>query len=520
MDLSGVSLFGIIVAMVAYLLGMLTIGFLASRKNETVGDFYLGGRQLGPFVTAMSAEASDMSSWLLMGLPGLAYLSGIAEPVWTAIGLAVGTYINWLIVAKRLRRYSHAAGNSITLPQFFSNRYGDKKNVLTLIAALVIVIFFIPYTASGFSAIGKLFSSLFNVDYHLAMIVGAIVVIFYTMTGGFLAASMTDLVQSIIMSIALTIVLFFGINQAGGMGAVLENAKGLAGHLSLAFSHVPDPKDLFAAGTTTPYGFLTIVSTLAWGLGYFGMPHILLRFMAIEDENKLKLSRRIASVWVVIAMGVAIMIGVIGLGMTAAGVIPQLTTSGSAETIIVSIAHRLSTFGFVPALFAGLILSGIMASTMSTADSQLLAASSSVSQDILSGFFGLKLDSKTHLKVARGSLLIIAVIGVFLAWNPESSVFRIVSFAWAGFGAAFGPLMLFSLFWRRTNRQGALAGMVVGGAMIFIWKFAVRPMGGVLDIYELLPAFILSSLAIVIVSLVTKAPDKEVTDTFDKVAAM
>ena len=520
MDLSGVSLFGIIVAMVAYLLGMLTIGFLASRKNETVGDFYLGGRQLGPFVTAMSAEASDMSSWLLMGLPGLAYLSGIAEPVWTAIGLAVGTYINWLIVAKRLRRYSHAAGNSITLPQFFSNRYGDKKNVLTLIAALVIVIFFIPYTASGFSAIGKLFSSLFNVDYHLAMIVGAIVVIFYTMTGGFLAASMTDLVQSIIMSIALTIVLFFGINQAGGMGAVLENAKGLAGHLSLAFSHVPDPKDLFAAGTTSPYGFLTIVSTLAWGLGYFGMPHILLRFMAIEDENKLKLSRRIASVWVVIAMGVAIMIGVIGLGMTAAGVIPQLTTSGSAETIIVSIAHRLSTFGFVPALFAGLILSGIMASTMSTADSQLLAASSSVSQDILSGFFGLKLDSKTHLKVARGSLLVIAVIGVFLAWNPESSVFRIVSFAWAGFGAAFGPLMLFSLFWRRTNRQGALAGMVVGGAMIFIWKFAVRPMGGVLDIYELLPAFILSSLAIVIVSLVTKAPEKEVTDTFDKVAAM
>ena len=520
MDLSGVSLFGIIVAMVAYLLGMLTIGFLASRKNETVGDFYLGGRQLGPFVTAMSAEASDMSSWLLMGLPGLAYLSGIAEPVWTAIGLAVGTYVNWLIVAKRLRRYSLAAGNAITIPQFFSNRYGDKKKVLTLIAALVIVIFFIPYTASGFSAIGKLFSSLFNVDYHLAMIVGAIVVIFYTMTGGFLAASMTDLIQSIIMSIALAIVLFFGINQAGGMGAVLENAKGLAGHLSLSLSHVPDPSDLFAAGTTTRYGFLTIVSTLAWGLGYFGMPHILLRFMAIEDENKLKLSRRIASIWVVIAMGIAILIGVIGLGMTAAGVIPQLTTSGSAETIIVSIAHRLSTFGFFPALLAGLILSGIMASTMSTADSQLLAASSSVSQDILSGFFGLKLDSKTHLKVARGSLLVIAVIGVFLAWNPDSSVFRIVSFAWAGFGAAFGPLMLFSLFWRRTNRQGALAGMVVGGAMIFIWKFAVRPMGGILDIYELLPAFILSSLAIVIVSLATKAPEKEVTDTFDKVAAM
>ncbi len=520
MELSGVSFFGIIVAMVAYLLGMLTIGFLSSRKNETVGDFYLGGRSLGPFVTAMSAEASDMSSWLLMGLPGLAYLSGVAEPVWTALGLAVGTYINWLIVAKRLRRYSLAAGNAITIPQFFSNRFGDKKKILTLIAALVIVIFFIPYTASGFAAIGKLFATLFKVDYHLAMIVGAIVVISYTMTGGFLAASMTDLVQSIIMSIALTIVLFFGINQAGGIGAVMENAKNLAGHLSLTMSHVPDPNNLFAAGNTTPYGFLTVVSTLAWGLGYFGMPHILLRFMAIEDENKLALSRRIASIWVVIAMGVAILIGVIGLGMTAAGVIPELTTSGSSETIIVSIAHRLSSFGFLPALLAGLILSGIMASTMSTADSQLLAASSSVSQDILAGFFGMKLTNKQLLRVARASLLVIAVIGVFLAWNPDSSVFRIVSFAWAGFGAAFGPLVLFSLFWRRTNSQGALAGMIVGGAMIFIWKFLVRPMGGILDIYELLPAFILSSLAIFIVSLLTKAPDKEVTDTFDQVAAM
>ena len=519
MDLTGVSLFGIVVAMVAYLLGMLTIGFLASRKNETVGDFYLGGRKLGPFVTAMSAEASDMSSWLLMGLPGLAYLSGIAEPVWTAVGLAVGTYINWLIVAKRLRRYSAAAGNSITIPQFFSNRFCDGSGVLTLISALIIVIFFIPYTASGFSAIGKLFSSLFDVNYHLAMIVGAIVIIGYTMSGGFLAASFTDLVQSIIMSVALAIVLFFGVSQAGGWDAVFTNAKSLAGHLSLTLSHIPDETNLFAPGSTSPYGFLTIVSTLAWGLGYFGMPHILLRFMAIEDDNKLKLSRRIASIWVVIAMGVAILIGLIGLGMTKADVIAPLTTSGSSETVIIEIAHRLSTFGFLPALIAGLILSGIMASTMSTADSQLLAASSSVSQDILVSFFHLKLDEKSRIRIARVSLLIIAVIAVFLAWNPNSSVFRIVSFAWAGFGAAFGPLVLFSLFWRRTNRYGALAGMITGGAMIFIWKFAVRPMGGILDIYELLPAFLLSGLAIVIVSLITPAPGKEITDVFDSVKA-
>lgn len=518
MNLSGVSLFGIVVAMVAYLLGMLAIGFVASRKNETVGDFYLGGRKLGPFVTAMSAEASDMSSWLLMGLPGLAYLSGIAEPVWTAIGLAVGTYVNWLIVAKRLRRYSLAADNAITIPQFFSNRFRDKTRMLTLVSALIIVIFFIPYTASGFAAVGKLFASLFEVNYHLAMIVGAVVIIGYTMTGGFLAASFTDLVQSIIMTVALVIVLFFGINQAGGWDAVVANARSLAGQLSLTMSHVPDETNLFAAGSTSPYGFLTIVSTLAWGLGYFGMPHILLRFMAIEDENKLKLSRRIASVWVVIAMGVAIVIGLIGLGMSKAGAIGELTTSGVSETVIIRIAHRLSTFGFFPALIAGLILSGIMASTMSTADSQLLAASSSISQDIFVTFFHVKLGEKALIKVARASLLIIAVVAVFLAWNPDSSVFRIVSFAWAGFGAAFGPLVLFSLFWRRTNRYGALAGMITGGAMIFIWKFIVRPMGGVLDIYELLPAFLLSAAAIVIVSLITPAPEKEITDVFDKVS--
>ena len=518
MNVTGTSLFGIVVAMVAYLLAMLTIGFVASRKNETVGDFYLGGRKLGPFVTAMSAEASDMSSWLLMGLPGLAYLSGIAEPVWTAIGLAVGTYINWLIVAKRLRRYSLAADNAITIPEYFSNRFRDKAKILTLVAALIIVIFFIPYTASGFAAIGKLFSSLFDVNYHLAMIVGAIVIIGYTMTGGFLAASFTDLVQSIIMTIALCIVLFFGINQAGGWDAVVSNAKTLAGQLSLSMSHIPDETNLFAPGSTSPYGILTIISTLAWGLGYFGMPHILLRFMAIEDENKLKLSRRIATIWVVIAMGVAILIGLIGLGMTKAGVVDALTTSGSSETIIIQIAHRLSTFGFLPALIAGLILSGIMASTMSTADSQLLAASSSVSQDIFVTFFHVNLSEKSRIKVARVSLFIIAVIAVFLAWNPDSSVFRIVSFAWAGFGAAFGPLVLFSLFWRRTNRYGALAGMIVGGAMIFIWKFLVRPLGGVLDIYELLPAFCISAIAIVIVSLITPAPEKEVTDVFDQVA--
>lgn len=515
-----ISQVGIIAAIAAYLAGMLAIGFYASKKNSNVGDFYLGGRQLGPFVTAMSAEASDMSSWLLMGLPGLAYLSGTAEPAWTAIGLAIGTYLNWLIAAKRLRRYSIAADNSITIPEFFSKRFGDSRRVLTLISALLIVVFFIPYTASGFAAIGKLFSSLFSIDYHLSMAFGALIVIGYTMTGGFLAASLTDLVQSIIMTVALIVVLVFGVNQAGGIGAVLDNAKHLTGYLSLTASHVPDETDFWNTGTSTPYSLLTIISTLAWGLGYFGMPHILLRFMAIEDEKKLKLSRRIASVWVVIAMGIAIIIGVMGLGMSKSGAVGILSDSSKAETIIVQIAHRLSDFGFGPALIAGVILSGIIASTMSTADSQLLAASSSVSRDIVTSFMGKKMSEKKEMLIARTTLGIIAVIGILLAWNPENSVFRIVSFAWAGFGASFGPVVLLSLYWRRANRNGALAGMVTGGVMVFIWKFLIRPLGGVLGIYELLPAFVLALAANVIVSLATAAPGKEITDVYDKVAGM
>lgn len=504
-----ISQIGILVSMIVYLGGMIAIGAVASRRNATVGDFYLGGRQLGPFVTAMSAEASDMSSYLLMGLPGLAYLSGMSEAGWTIIGLAVGTYLNWLFVAKRLRVYSEKIG-SITVPSFFSKRYNDRAHVLMLVAALVIIVFFVPYTASGFSACGKMFHSLFGVDYHVAMIISAIVVIAYTMSGGFLAASITDLIQSIIMTIALVVILVFGIRTAGGMDVVLENARSLPGYFSLTHSYDA------VSGSSTPYGFVTIVSTLAWGLGYFGMPHILLRFMAIEDENKLKTSRRIASVWVLIAMAVAILIGMVGLGMSRVGAVPTLEGSAT-ETIIVEISSLLSKNGFFWALVAGVVLSGILACTMSTSDSQLLAASSSVSSDILTGFFHVNMSEKQLLKIARASLLVIAVIGVVLAWNPDSSVFRVVSFAWAGFGAAFGPAVILALFWRRSNAQGCLAGMISGGVMIFVWKFMVRPMGGAWDIYELLPAFVLAILANVIVSLLTKAPEKVVTDTYDEV---
>lgn len=502
---------GLLTVIVIYLLGMIAIGIYYSTKNKNVGDFYLGGRKLGPIVTAMSAEASDMSSWLLMGLPGVAYLTGCAEAGWTAIGLAIGTYLNWLIVAKRLRRYTAKANNSITLPEFFSNRYRDNSKAILAISAIFIVIFFVPYTASGFAACGKLFATLFDIPYVPAMIASAIIIVAYTALGGYLAASTTDLIQSIVMTVALVIVVVFGINVAGGIDAVIANAKDLDGYLTLFASHDP------TTGASTAYNPLTIASALAWGLGYFGMPHILLRFMGIEDENKLKLSRRIASVWVVISMAVAIFIGIIGYSMSKAGAIDVLSGSSEAETLIIKAAMLLSKNGIFAIIMAGLILAGILACTMSTSDSQLLAASSSVSKNIMSDWLGIKLSNKGSMLAARITVILISVVGVFIAWNPNSSVFKIVSFAWAGFGAVFGPAMLFALFWKRSNRNGVLAGMLVGGIMVFVWKYLIAPIGGLFAIYELLPAFICSSIVIVVVSLLTAPPSKEIVEEFESV---
>ncbi len=498
----------IVIAIVVYLCLMLLIGISFSKKNNNTDDFYLGGRKLGPFVTAMSAEASDMSSWLLLGLPGVAYLTGICDAAWTAIGLAVGTYLNWLFVSKKIRLYSQKIG-AITIPDFFAKRYGDKKNVLTTIAAIVIIVFFIPYTASGFSACGKLFSTLFGMNYMAAMIASAAIIVTYCAFGGFLAASTTDLIQSIVMTIALFVVIIFGTSQAGA-SAVLENAKALPGYLSMTSTYSA------ASGSASSYSFLTICSTMAWGLGYFGMPHILLRFMAIEDEKKLKLSRRVATVWVVISMAVAILIGIVGYSVSQAGNIPALE---DAETVIIEIARLLSTNGVVPALIAGVIMAGIMAATMSTADSQLLTAASGISQNILQDSFGIKLSEKTAMTIARGTVVLIALIAIFIAKDPNSSVFQIVSFAWAGFGAAFGPIVLLALFWKRSNKWGALAGMISGGAMVFIWKYGIAKLGGAFAIYELLPAFIIAIIVNVVVSLLTPAPEKEITETFEEIAS-
>lgn len=493
---------------ILYLCFVIITGIMIGRQSKKSSEgFYLGGRSMGPLVTAMSAEASDMSSWLLMGLPGLAYLTGVADAAWTAIGLGLGTYLNFLFVAKRIRRYSIQL-DAITIPSFISKRYGEKRPVIMCIASLIILIFFIPYVASGLAAIGKLFNSLFGWNYMLAVVIGAIVIISYTSVGGFSAVATMDLIQSIIMSVALIVITSFGIHQAGGFQAVLDNAKALPGYLNLFQIHDA------TANSARPYGIINIISMIAWGLGYFGMPHILVRFMACRDEKDLKLSRRIAVVWMIISMTVSLGIGLIGYSVSKAGRIPMLEGSHS-ETVIVQITNLLSTYGIFPAIVAGMILAGILAATMSTADSQLLAASSAFSENLLHDVFGIQLTKKQTMKIARLTVIGIAVIAVFLAADPESSVFAIVSFAWAGFGATFGPVLLFALFWKKSNRQGILAGLITGGVMVFIWKFLLRPMGGVFGIYELLPAFLCASLVIIVVSILTKGPDDEVLAQYE-----
>ena len=500
----------IMITMIVYMLVVIGIGLaFARRANKSSEDYFLGGRTLGPWVTAMSAEASDMSGWLLMGLPGVAYWCGIADSAWTAIGLAVGTYVNWLITSKRLRRYSEKAGNAITLPEFFSNRFHEEKKVVMTISALFILIFFTVYAASCLVTCGKLFSTLFGFDYVPMMIVGAVFVLIYTIIGGFLAESASDFMQAVVMIIALLVVVITGTTAAGGLGAVVDNAKSIPGFLEFfgiatpvtvdgvqqAVNGVPQFGD---AGT---YSIISVLSAVAWGLGYFGMPQVLLRFMAIRSEGELNRSRRIAIVWVLISLTVAVFIGIVGRALYPLA----LTTESASENVFIVLAT-----GLLPPVLAGLV---------SSSDSYLLIAASAFAKNIYQGLLHKKATDKHVLLISRAALLIITAIAIIIAMDENSVIFTIVSFAWAGFGATFGPLMLFSLFWKRINRAGAIAGMVVGGCMVFVWNLLVRPLGGIWDIYELLPAFILSSISIVIVSLVTAPPSKEMQKEFEDVRA-
>ena len=513
-----------LIAMIAYMAVVIAIGIVFAKKaNKSSENYFLGGRSLGPWVTAMSAEASDMSGWLLMGLPGVAYWCGLADAAWTAIGLAVGTYLNWLIVSKRLRRYSVRANNSITLPEFFSNRFREKKKVIVSLAALFILIFFTVYASSCFVTCGKLFSTLFGADYIPMMIVGAIFVLLYTILGGFLAESASDFMQGIVMFVALTVVVVMGIMNAGGLGEVIENAKAIPGFLE--FFNIANPTvDVDGVqqvvngapvfGESSEYGVLKICSMLAWGLGYFGMPQVLLRFMAIRKESELKLSRRIAMVWVVISLAVAVFIGIIGRDLFPT----EHLTSASAENIFITLTTNFLSTGFGPIL-AGFIMAGILAATISSSDSYLLIAASAFAKNIYQGIFKKGASDKQVMRMSRITLLVIAVIAAVIALDEDSVIFGIVSFAWAGFGATFGPLMIFSLFWKRINRAGAIAGMVSGAGMVFLWKLVISKLGGAFAIYELLPAFIFSSICIVVVSLLTAPPSKEIEEDFEAVKA-
>lgn len=506
----------IFIAMCFYIAIVIGIGlYYAKRASASSDNYLIGGRSLGPWVTAMGAEASDMSGWLLMGLPGVAYWVGLSDAIWTAIGLLIGTYLNWLFVAKRLRGYSIIAQDSITIPDFLSNRFKEKKKIIAIIAALFILIFFTVYAASCFVTVGKLFSTLFATKYLYMMIAGALFVVFYTFIGGFLAESASDFMQGIVMFISLVLVLGVGITAAGGISAVINNAKTIPGFLD--FFGIAQPtlvdgvqqleatgKPLF--GEAGKYGFLVVISTLSWGLGYFGMPQVLLKFMAIKKPEQLKLSRRVATVWCAISLTAAVAIGIIGRVLYP----DALLTQSDSESIFV----LLSMDFFVP-IFAGFVMAGILAATISSSDSYLLIAASAVSKSIYHGIVKKDATDKQVLWMSRITLLVISAFAMVIALDENSIIFKVVSFAWAGFGATFGPIMLFSLFWKRVTRSGAIAGMLSGGIMVFVWKLLIKPIGGVFGIYELLPAFLVSCIAIVIVSLLSKKPSAEIEEEFE-----
>ncbi len=518
----------ILVAMGVYLAFAIGIGlWYAKKSNENSEEYFLGGRGLGPWVAAMSAEASDMSGWLLMGLPGVAYFTGAGEAAWTAIGLAIGTYINWRVVAVRLRKYSQVSNNSITIPDFFSNRFRDEKKILMTIAAVVILLFFSIYVGSQFVTFGKLFGYVFGMDdyYMLMVVLGALFVLVYTLIGGFLAESTTDFFQGILMFFSLIAVLAVGTMKAGGIAAILENLHkiprfmdffGIATPLDAAGAAVTSSagnvqavvngSGVFGAGAN--YSLLNILSCLAWGLGYFGMPQVLLRFMAITKSSEIKKSRAIAVTWCVISLFAAIAIGFIGRALLPG----LLTTASDSETIFIQMATS-----FFPPIVAGVILSGILAASMSSSDSYMLIASSALSKNIVGGLIKKDASDKLIMWAARITLAVVTLFGTWIALSGSTSIFRVVSYAWAGLGAAFGPLMLFSLFWKRTNLQGAVAGMLGGGVTVVLWKEVISHLGGYFAVYELLPAFIVSSILIVAVSLMTKKPSDEITAEFESV---
>lgn len=497
-------------AFALYLIFMIVIGVFSMKKTNSAEDYFLGGRGLNGWVAALSAQASDMSGWLLMGLPGSVYALGTGQ-AWIAIGLFLGTVANWLFISKRLRRYTIVANNSLTLPEFLENRFHDKKRVLLCISSIVIVIFFLVYTASALASGGKLFNTVFGVDYHIALAIGAGVILIYTFMGGFLAVCTTDFVQGMLMLIGLLVVPVVAYSFVSG-----DFAAGLSSAGVQNYDHY---MSLFYNGDK-PYTFVEILSQLAWGLGYCGMPHILVRFMAVKNEKELKKSSVIAIVWVFISLVAACAIGVIGRAFLAP-VILGTRNAASPESVFIEMIGQVFNGRLALPFVGGIFLCGILAAIMSTADSQLLVCASSVSKDIFKNVAKPNASDKTVLKVSRITVIIVAVLAFIIAWDPDSSIMTLVSDAWAGLGAAFGPIVVCSLFWKRTNFAGAVAGIVAGGLTVLIWDYLPIINGStiyeVTGIYSLLVGFAISVVFIVIFSLATRAPSEEIMAEFEQV---
>ena len=486
-----------IIVLALYLIGMVIIGYVYYKKTSDFADYVLGGRKLGSWTAALSAQASDMSGWLLIGLPGAAYVAGI-EAAWIAIGLGIGTYINWKVVALRLRSYTEVAGDSLTLSDYFENRFRDNTNILRLVSSIVIIVFFAVYTSAQFSAGAKLFETLMGIDYTVALILGGAVIILYTFLGGFMAVSFTDFILGMLMFFALIIVPFVMVAELGGFGTAFEGLRQV------------DPNFLHLTKTTGGTGaisFIAIASNLAWGLGYFGQPHILARFMAIGSTQQVKKARLIAMVWVTLSLTAAVFVGVFGR--------LYITDIADPEKIFMMSVDTL----FFPIL-AGVLLAAILAASMSTADSQLLVTASSISEDIFKKYIKKDATDDDMIKIGRFAVIGIALVAMVIAFDPNSSVFGLVSYAWAGLGAAFGPVIIASLFWRRTNKWGAIAGMISGAVTVIGWvQIAKVSSATIFGLYEIIPAFIISSVLIYVVSLATEEPNQEILDEFDDAVA-
>lgn len=510
----------ILVAFIIYMLAMIIIGF-ATSNNKNNEDYFLGGRGLGSWTAALSAQASDMSGWLLMGLPGAIYLAGTGE-VWIAIGLFIGTFLNWWLVARRLRKYTIVANNSLTIPSFFENRFKNKNGVLKIVSAIVIIVFFSVYTASAFASGAKLFSTVFgngpigedggaSKAYIIGLAVAVVVILVYTFMGGFKAVCYTDFVQGMLMIVAILavpIIAYIGVTKDyGSLSAALTDhgVADPAGYLSL-----------FKDSEGNPITFVSVISNLGWALGYFGMPHILIRFMAIKSDKEVKKSRVIAIVWLIISLGAACL-----LGLVARGFLTTTLDSDHSELVFIKSILQIFDGNWILIFIGGVFLCGIMAAIMSTADSQLLVASSAVSEDVFKGKIKKDASDKTALLVGRIAVIVVAAIAFVIALDPKSSIMSLVSDAWAGFGASFGPIILLSLFWKRFNLAGAVSGMITGFVTVIVWDYLPLVNGGTIyaatNLYSLVVGFALALVVAVIVTLVTKAPSQEIQDEFDQV---